>query len=490
MLSIKVAKAFTAKPGCGQAVLSKTVRPVEARRGFAQDPKKPAGGPTAKKAETVAPKADSKVKSPKEVADDLAKLSKGDVAKKLSDLAVKVPRKIDLDPMVVARRRMAELMKAAGLSSETATVADLERLLKSNPEFGKALRTYREYRKKTYHFGADGLLKDGPKQRAPVRVAVTGASGAIGYALLFRIASGQMLGSQQPVILQLLELPQAMNALQGVVMELQDCAFPLLHSVVTSDDPNKAFAGADYAVLVGAKPRTKGQERGDLLKENGKIFEVQGKALNDNASKDVKVLVVGNPANTNAMITSHFAPKIAPQNITAMTRLDHNRGLAQLALKTGAKVTDIQRFCIWGNHSATQYPDISHTQIAGKWARDVIKDDKWVREKFIPAVQQRGAAIIAARGASSAASAASSAVDHMRDWVAGTGDAWTSMAVPSDGAYGVDKGLWYSFPVTTELGGYTVVGNVTIDEFSAQMMEATRKELVQERNDVAAILKQ
>jgi malate dehydrogenase len=317
--------------------------------------------------------------------------------------------------------------------------------------------------------------------KPPVRVAVTGASGQIGYALLFRIASGEMLGDDQPVILHLLELPgPPMKALEGVVMELQDCAFPTLKSVVTADDPNRGFEGVNYALLVGAKPRTKGMERGDLLKENAKIFKVQGEALNKNAAKGVKVLVVGNPANTNAMITSHYAPNIPPSQITAMTRLDHNRGIGQLSLKTGANALEIQQFTIWGNHSATQYPDISHTLIKGKPAKDII-DKKWYLDTFIPTVQQRGAAVIAARGASSAASAANAAIDHVRDWVLGNPD-WTSMAVPSDGSYGVDKGLWYSFPCRCDGDGeYSIIQNVPIDPFSAEKMETTRKELLQEK---------
>jgi malate dehydrogenase len=317
--------------------------------------------------------------------------------------------------------------------------------------------------------------------KPPVRVTVTGASGQIGYALLFRIASGEMLGKDQPVRLQLLELPQALNSLKGVAMELDDCAFPLLHSISQTDDTKKAYEGADYAILVGAKPRSKGMERGDLLKANADIFSVQGKALNEVANRNVKVLVVGNPANTNAMITSHYAPKINPQNITAMTRLDHNRGLAQLAQKTNSSVTDITKFAIWGNHSATQYPDISHTLIKGKSAKQLINDDKWVQETFIPTVQQRGAAIINVRGLSSAASAANAAIDHIRDWVHGTNGEWTSMAIPSDGSYGTTKGLWYSFPVVCSNGSYSIVKNLPIDKFSAEKMAATDKELQGEK---------
>jgi len=339
----------------------------------------------------------------------------------------------------------------------------------------------------------EGFSKSLPYNE-PVRVTVTGAAGQIGYALLFRIASGEMLGRRQPVILQLLEVEPALKALEGVAMELNDCAFPLLKGIVQTADPKRAFEGADYALLVGAKPRSKGMERKDLLAENAKIFNVQGKALNDNANKGVKVIVVGNPANTNAMITSHYAPKIPKENITAMTRLDHNRGLAQLSEKTKCSVTDIERFCIWGNHSATQYPDVSHATIKGKWAHDAINDQTWIRNTFIPAVQQRGAAIINARGSSSAASAANAAIEHIRDWVYGTNGQWTSMAVHSNGEYGVDKGLWYSYPVVchsatvTTPSRYSIVGNVPIDEFSKEKMEATRKELLEEKNGVASLL--
>jgi len=325
--------------------------------------------------------------------------------------------------------------------------------------------------------------------KKPVRIAVTGAAGQIGYALVFRIASGAIFGPSTPVQLQLLELPPAMKALEGVVMELQDCAFPLLHGITTASESKKVFEGADVALLVGAKPRSKGMERGDLLKENAKIFAEQGKALDEVASKQVKVLVVGNPANTNAMITSHFARSISPRNITAMTRLDHNRGLGQLALRTNTKVTDIENFAIWGNHSATQYPDITHTTIAGKAAKSYSSvDDKWVKEAFIPTVQQRGAAIINARGASSAASAASSAIDHVRDWVNGTNKKWTSMAICSEGDYGVDKGIWYSYPVICENGTYRVVKDLSIDAFSKEKMEITRKELVSEKEAIQSVL--
>jgi len=324
----------------------------------------------------------------------------------------------------------------------------------------------------------------------PVRVAVTGAAGAIGYSLLFRIASGEMLGPHQPVILQLLELPQAVKALEGVAMELNDCAFPLLRGIVTTDDTNKAFDGADFALLVGAKPRSKGMERADLLKENAAIFNAQGKALDKHANREeLRVVVVGNPANTNALIASCAAPNIHPSRFTAMTRLDHNRGLAQLAQKTNSLVTEIERFAIWGNHSSTQYPDVSHTQIKGKWAKDLL-DAAWIKDTFIPTVQQRGAAIIAARGSSSAASAANAAIEHMRDWVHGTNGQWTSMGVwtgEKGGVYGAGADIYYSYPVVCQNGQYTIVQNVPVDKFSAERMEATNKELLAEKKDVGAL---
>jgi len=296
------------------------------------------------------------------------------------------------------------------------------------------------------------------------------------------------LGKDQPVTLQLLELPPAMKSLEGVSMELNDCAFPLLRGIVQTSDVKKAFEGADYALLVGARPRSKGMERKDLLQANAKIFSEQGKAINEVASKNIRVLVVGNPANTNAMITSHFAPKIPANQIHAMTKLDHNRGLAQLAEKTGSLVTDIEKFFIWGNHSATQYPDISHTLIKGKSAKQLINDDNWVKGTFIPTVQQRGAAIIAARGSSSAASAANAAIDHMREWALGTNGKWTSMAVPSDGSYGIEKGVWYSYPVTVSGGKYSIVQGLTVDAFSKERMEATKKELFEEKTGVSELL--
>jgi len=326
-------------------------------------------------------------------------------------------------------------------------------------------------------------------QKKPVRVAVTGAAGNIGYALIFRIASGEMLGKDQPVILQLLELPPALNSLKGVVMELDDCAFPLLRKVVATSEEKEAFEGADYAILVGAKPRSKGMERSDLLLANGAIFSAQGKALNTVANRDtLRVLVVGNPANTNCLIAARNAPNIDPKRFTAMTRLDHNRGLSQLAIKTGTTVNDIEKFAIWGNHSATQVPDISHTTIQGKAAKDVIKDEAWVRDTFIPVVQQRGAEVIKMRGSSSAASAASSALDHIHDWALGTKGKWTSMAVLSDGSYGADKGLYFSFPVTTENGEYKIVQGLQHDSFIKDRFEKTRQELLSEKQTIENLL--
>lgn len=324
--------------------------------------------------------------------------------------------------------------------------------------------------------------------KAPVRVAVTGAAGQIGYSLLFRIASGQMLGPDQPVILQLLEVTPAMKALEGVVMEIDDCAFPLSAGFVLADDANTAFKDVDYALLVGAKPRGPGMERSDLLEANGGIFKVQGQALNANASRDAKVLVVGNPANTNAHTAMLSAPDLNPRNFTAMTRLDHNRALAQLAAKTDSTVSDIKKMTIWGNHSTTQYPDITNTTVAGKAAKDLLDFD-WYKDEYIPRVAKRGAEIIEARGASSAASAANGAIDHMRDWVLGTpADDWVSMGVPSDGSYGIPEGLMYSFPVTCKDGDYSIVQGLEIDEFSQAKMDATQKELEEERDAVAKIL--
>ena len=324
--------------------------------------------------------------------------------------------------------------------------------------------------------------------KTPIRVSITGAAGQIGYQLAFRIASGQMLGKDQPVILQLLEITPALDALKGVVMELDDCAFPTLAGIVATDDPNEAFRDTDYALLVGARPRGPGMERNDLLEANAAIFSVQGKALNDHASRDVRVLVVGNPANTNALIAQANAPDLDPRNFTAMTRLDHNRAKAQLAAKTAAHVNDIRQMTIWGNHSATQYPDISYATVNGKAAGELV-DPSWLTDEFIPVVQQRGAAIIKARGASSAASAASAAIDHVRDWVLGTpGDDWVSMAVPADGSYGIESGIVYSFPVRCSGGDYAIVQDLEVGDFSRERMDATEKELREERAAIEELL--
>jgi len=321
-----------------------------------------------------------------------------------------------------------------------------------------------------------------------LNVAITGAAGAIGYALAFRVASGAMLGPDQPVNLHLLEITPALPALQGVVMELADCAFPTLNKIVATDDAKVAFRDCHAALLVGARPRGPGMERKDLLLANAQIFSAQGKALNEVADRNVKVLVVGNPANTNALIARANARDLNPANFTAMTRLDHNRALSQLAEKTGTHVTAIRKMTIWGNHSATQYPDISHTVVNGKAAKSLV-DQKWVEETFIPVVQQRGAAIIKARGASSAASAASAAIDHIHDWFAGTpsGD-WVSMGIPSDGSYGIKEGVIYSYPVTIKDGVYQIVQGLSVDEFSRKRMDATDKELREERDGVKDLL--
>jgi len=320
------------------------------------------------------------------------------------------------------------------------------------------------------------------------RVTITGAAGQIGYQLAFRIASGQLLGANQPVILQLLEIPPALDALKGVGMELEDCAFPTLQGVVVTDQPDVAFKDTDYALLVGAKPRGPGMERADLLKGNAAIFSVQGKSMNDHASRDVKVLVVGNPANTNALIAQQNAPDLNPANFTAMTRLDHNRALAQLAGKTGTHVNQIKHMTIWGNHSATQYPDISQVTIGDRDAPDLI-DEQWVIDDFIPTVQQRGAAIIKARGLSSAASAASSAIDHMRDWALGTpGEDWVSMAIPADGSYDIEAGIIYSYPCRCSQGKYEIVQGLDISDFSRERMRATEDELREERAAVEDLL--
>ncbi|WP_258726195.1 malate dehydrogenase [Cellulomonas sp. NS3] len=322
----------------------------------------------------------------------------------------------------------------------------------------------------------------------PVNVTVTGAAGQIGYALLFRIASGQLLGAQTPVRLKLLEIPQGVKAAEGVALELEDCAFPLLSGIDIFDDATAAFDGANVALLVGARPRTAGMERGDLLSANGGIFKPQGEAINAGAADDIRVLVVGNPANTNALIAASHAPDVPTSRFTAMTRLDHNRALTQLATKAGASVTDIQRLAIWGNHSATQYPDITHATIGGRPATEVVDDHAWVEGEFIPRVAKRGAEIIAARGASSAASAANAAVDHVHSWVNGTpeGD-WTSAAVVSDGSYGVPEGLISSFPVTSSGGEWHIVPDLEIDEFSRARIDASVAELGEERDAVRSL---
>jgi len=322
----------------------------------------------------------------------------------------------------------------------------------------------------------------------PVRVAVTGAAGQIGYSLVFRIASGAMLGPDQPVILQLLEIPPAMGALDGVAMELDDCAFPLLAGLELSDDPDTAFGAANVALLVGSRPRTKGMERQDLLEANGAIFTGQGRSLNDHAADDLRVLVVGNPANTNCLIAMRNAPDINPRQFTAMTRLDHNRAMAQLGEKLGKSINDVKKMTIWGNHSSTQYPDLHHCVVDGKAAIDQIEQD-WYENDYIPEVQQRGAAIIKARGASSAASAASAAVDHMRSWALGTADGdWVSMGIYSDGSYGIQEGLIYSFPCTCKDGDWSIVQGLEVNDFSRGKMEATEKELAEERDAVSHLL--
>lgn len=324
--------------------------------------------------------------------------------------------------------------------------------------------------------------------KTPVRVAVTGAAGQIAYSLIFRVAHGDMLGPDQPVILQLLEIPPAMDALNGVVMELNDCAFPLVAGIIASDDPNVAFKDIEYAFLVGARPRGPGMERGDLLQANAQIFSVQGKALNDNANKNVKILVVGNPANTNALITLKNAPDLNPKNFTSMMRLDHNRSLSQIAEKTDSHSTKVEQMVVWGNHSATQYPDISYATLDGAPVKDKV-DNEWYVDTFIPTVQQRGAAIIKARGASSAASAASAAIDHMRDWAAGSSGSWVSMGVYSAGnPYGIDEDIMYSFPITTENGEWRIIEGLEVNDFSREMMSKTEEELVSERDAIADLL--
>jgi malate dehydrogenase len=325
--------------------------------------------------------------------------------------------------------------------------------------------------------------------KAPIRVAVTGAAGQIGYSLLFRIASGDMLGKDQPVILQLLEIPQAVGALKGVVMELEDCAFPLLAGIVATDDPRVAFRDAQIALLVGARPRSKGMERKDLLEANAQIFTIQGRALDEVASRDVKVLVVGNPANTNALIAMKSAPGLKPEQFTAMMRLDHNRALSQVAAKISRPVASIRKMVVWGNHSATQYPDLFHAEADGQKVWPMINDQAWLENVFIPTVQKRGAAIIEARGLSSAASAANAAIDHVRDWVLGTreGD-WVTMGIPADGSYGIAEGVVYGYPVTCKAGKYAIVQDLPISDFSRNRMQASLQELMEEREAIKHLI--
>ena len=328
--------------------------------------------------------------------------------------------------------------------------------------------------------------------KKPMRVAVTGAAGQIGYSLLFRIASGEMLGRDQPVVLQLLEIPdeKAQKALKGVMMELDDCAFPLLQSMIPASDPKVAFRDVDVALLVGARPRGPGMERKDLLEANGAIFVPQGRALDEVASRDVKVLVVGNPANTNALIAMKNAPSLKPTQFTAMMRLDHNRALTQVAQKTGKAVTAVKHMTIWGNHSATQYPDVFNATVEGKPAAGVVNDQAWIEQTFIPTVQKRGAAIIEARGLSSAASAANAAIDHVRDWVQGTpADDWVSMGIPSDGTYGIAEGILFGYPVKCSGGRFEIVKGLEHNEFAKGKIAATRKELLEERSAIEHLLK-
>ncbi|MBT5229993.1 MAG: malate dehydrogenase [Methylococcales bacterium] len=322
--------------------------------------------------------------------------------------------------------------------------------------------------------------------KQPKRIAVTGAAGQIAYSLVFRIAAGEMLGNDQPVILQLLDIPESVTALQGVVMELEDCAYPLLQHVSVTADPNIGFKDCDIALLIGARPRSPGMERNDLLAANGEIFKIQGRALNDHANPNVKVLVVGNPANTNALIAMHNAPDLKPSQFTAMTRLDHNRALTTLAQRTGHMVSDVSQVCVWGNHSSTQYPDISNALVDGIDATTLIPEN-WITDSFIPTIQQRGAAIMAARGKSSAASAGFAAMDHIHDWIKGSNE-WVSMVVPSDGSYGVPEGLMFSFPVKVKHGEYEIIKNLELGEFSQRMLDETTAELLQEREAIKDLL--
>jgi malate dehydrogenase len=326
--------------------------------------------------------------------------------------------------------------------------------------------------------------------KAPIRIAITGAAGQIGYSMLFRIASGELLGTSQPIILQLLEIPQSQPALRGVAMELEDCAFPNLQQIIITDDPRVAFRDVEVAILVGARPRSKGMERKDLLEANGAIFSTQGRVLNEVAARNVKILVVGNPANTNALIAMKNAPDLDPRNFTAMLRLDHNRALSQVASKLAEPVRDINKMVVWGNHSSTQYPDLSHAEIRGRKVTEAFKDHDWIEANFIPTVQKRGAAIIEARGLSSAASAAHAAISHVRDWLSGTPqNDWVSMGVPSDGSYGIPEGVIYGFPVTTSNGNFTIVQNLPISELGRKHMQDSYKELLEEREGVKHLFK-
>ncbi len=326
--------------------------------------------------------------------------------------------------------------------------------------------------------------------KAPIRIAITGAAGQIGYSMLFRIASGEMLGTSQPIILQLLEIPQSQPALRGVAMELEDCAFPNLHQVIITDDPRVAFRDVEVAILVGARPRSKGMERKDLLEANGAIFSEQGRVLNEVAARNVKILVVGNPANTNALIALKNAPDLDPRNFTAMLRLDHNRAIAQVASKLAEPIRDVNKMVVWGNHSSTQYPDLSHAETRGRKVTEAFKDHDWIETTFIPTVQKRGAAIIEARGLSSAASAAHAAISHVRDWLSGTPqNDWVSMGVPSDGSYGIPEGVIYGYPVTTSNGNYSIVQNLPISESGRKRMQDTYKELLEERDGVKHLFK-
>lgn len=321
--------------------------------------------------------------------------------------------------------------------------------------------------------------------KSPIRIAVTGAAGQIGYSLLFRIAAGDMLGKDQPVILQLLDISPLLPSLKGVVMELEDCAFPLLAGVVVTDEPKAAFRDAGVAILVGARPRSKGMERKDLLEANGAIFTIQGRALDEVARRDIKILIVGNPANTNAYIAMKSAPGLKPENFSAMMRLDHNRALSQIAAKVGKPVFSVRKIIVWGNHSATQYPDLNHVEIDGNKAAYLINDPAWAENYFIPTVQQRGTVVIEARGSSSAASAANAAIDHVRDWVFGTSEnEWVSMGIPSDGSYGIPEGVIYGYPVTCREGAYKIVPGLEISEFSKAKMQETYRELLEERDSV------